>query len=96
MFLFNSAFKVGSISLILAMLRYNAIWLYGPIAVIWLLLQFLFNERYLPRRYYFLFLGAGMHAVSIPHIPEDIKIIHAGPDSNKNVLWSTRYVVLTI
>ena len=90
MFLFNSAFKVGSISLIIAMLRYNAIWLYGTIVLTWLLLQFLFNEQYLPRKYYYLFIGAGMHAVSIAHIQEEVKMVHAKPDSRKNTLWVTR------
>ena len=45
MILFNSAFKLGSMSLIAAMLRYNAIWLYGFIISFWLLLQFLFNGQ---------------------------------------------------
>jgi len=90
MFLFNSAFKLGSISLILAMLRYNAIWLYGGIVVIWLLLQFLFNENCLPRRFYYLFIGAGLHAVSVAHIQEEVKIIKTHPDSKKNILFVTK------
>merc|ERR1719220_3394869 len=87
MFLFNSAFKLGSISLILAMLRYNAIWLYGGIVIIWLLLQFLFNENCLPRRFYYLFIGAGVHAVSVAHIQEEVKMIKTHPDSKKNILY---------
>jgi len=90
MFLFNSAFKLGSISLILAMLRYNAIWLYGGIVIIWLLLQFLFNENCLPRRFYYLFIGAGLHAVSVAHIQEEVKMIKTNPDSKKNILWVTK------
>ena len=90
MFLFNSAFKVGSISLICAMLRYNAIWFYSIVVIVWLLLQFLFNEQYLPRKYYYLFIGAAMHAVSIAHIPEEVKMIHAKANSNKNTMWATR------
>jgi len=90
MFLFNSAFKLGSISLILAMLRYNAIWLYAGIILIWLLLQFLFNENILPRRFYYLFIGAGLHAVSVAHIQEEVKMIKTHPDSKKNILWVTR------
>merc|ERR1719450_1687550 len=38
-FLFNCAFKVGSISLVIAMLRFNSIWLYGSVLIIWFLLQ---------------------------------------------------------
>lgn len=49
MFFFNSSFKLGSIALILAMLRYNAIWLYGGLLAIWLLVHLLFNEKCLPR-----------------------------------------------
>jgi hypothetical protein len=89
-FLFNCAFKVGSISLVIAMLRFNSIWLYGTILLIWFLLQILFNEQCLPRKYYYLFIGAGLHAVSVAHIPEDIKLIDTNPDSKKNILWSTR------
>jgi hypothetical protein len=87
MFLFNSAFKIGSISLITSMLRYNAIWFYGAVIIVWLLLQFLFNEGYLHRKFYFLFIGAGLHAVSIPHIDEEIKIIKTFPDASKNTLY---------
>ena len=90
MFLFNSAFKLGSISLIVAMLRYNVIWLYGGIVIIWLLLQFLFNENCLPRRFYYLFIGAGLHAVSVAHIQEEVKMIKTNPDSKKNILWVTK------
>ena len=90
MFLFNSAFKLGSISLILAMLRFNAIWLYGGIVIIWLLLQFLFNENLLPRRFYYLFIGAGLHAVSVAHIQEEVRLINTNPDSKKNILYATR------
>ena len=90
MFLFNSAFKLGSIALILAMLRFNAIWLYGGIVIIWLLLQFLFNENLLPRRFYYLFIGAGLHAVSVAHIQEEVRLINTNPDSKKNILYATR------
>ena len=90
MFLFNSAFKLGSISLILAMLRYNAIWLYGSIVIIWLLLQFLFNENFLPRRFYYLFIGAGLHAVSVAHVQEEVRLLKTNPDSKKNTLYVTK------
>ena len=60
-FLVLSAYKVASISLIITMLRYNSIWLYGSCVLIWMFLQFLFNERCLPRQYYHLFIGAGLH-----------------------------------
>jgi len=89
-FLLNCAFKVGSISLIIAMLRFNSIWLYGIIVVTWLFLQILFNEGCLPKRYYYLFIGAGLHAVSVAHIPEEVKLIDTNPDSTKNILSVTR------
>ena len=89
-FLVNCAFKLGSLSLICALLRFNCIWLYGFIIIFWLLLQILFNEQVLPRRWYYLFLGAGMHAVTVAHIPEEIKLIDTDIDIRKNILWSTR------
>jgi len=89
-FLFNCSFKVGSISLVIAMLRFNSIWLYGSVLIIWFTLQILFNEQCLPRRHYYLFIGAGLHAVSVAHIPEDIKLVDTHPDSKKNILWATR------
>ena len=72
MFLFNSIFKLGSISLILAMLQFNAIWLYGGVFVMWLFLHLLFNEKCLPRRFYYLFTGAGLHAVSVDRVPVSV------------------------
>ena len=66
-----SAFKLGSISLIIAMLRFNSIWLYGTIIIT----RLLFNEQCLPIKYYYLFIGAGLHAVSVAHIPEEVKLI---------------------
>jgi len=89
-FLLNCAFKLGSISLIVAMLRFNCIWLYWSVIIIWALLQILFNELVIDKRFYFLFLGAGMHAVTVAHIPEYVKLIDTDPDIKKNVLWSTR------
>ena len=89
-FLFNCAFKLGSISLITAMLRFNCIWLYGSVILIWALLQILFNEFVIPYDHYYLFLGAGMHAVTVAHVPEYVKLIDTDPDIKKNVLWSTR------
>ena len=89
-FLVLSAYKVASISLIITMLRYNSIWLYGSCVIIWIFLQFLFNERCLPRKYYYLFIGAGLHAVSVAHIPEDIKLIDTNWNCTKNILWATR------
>ena len=72
------------------MLRYNSIWLYGSCVGIWILLQMLFNERCLPRKFYYLFIGAGLHAVSVAHIPEDIKLIDTHINCKNNILWSTR------
>ena len=89
-FLLNCAFKLGSIGLILAMLRFNAIWLYGFVILIWILFQILFNEQVISRRHYYLFLGAGMHAITVAHIPEYVKLIDTDPDMKKNVLWSTK------
>eukprot|EP00092_Neocalanus_flemingeri_P072724 GFUD01089589.1.p1 GENE.GFUD01089589.1~~GFUD01089589.1.p1 ORF type:complete len:607 (+),score=82.28 GFUD01089589.1:254-1822(+) len=89
-FLINCAFKVGSISLIITLLRYNSVWIYGASIVIWLLLQILFNSQCLPRKYYYLFIGAGLHAVSVAHIPQEVKLIDAKLDSRKNILWATK------
>jgi len=89
-FLFNSAFKLGSISLIFAILRYNAIWIYLCYAVLWLGIQFFFNQQYLPRKFYYLFVGAGMHACSVAHIQETVKLVWTGLDSTENILWISR------
>jgi len=89
-FLFNSAFKLGSISLIFAILRYNAIWIYLFYVVLWLVIQFLFNQQYLPRRFYYLFVGAGMHACSVAHIQETVKLVWTGLNSKENILWISR------
>ena len=89
-FLFNSAFKLGSISLIFAILRYNAIWIYMLVGLSWLVIQFLFNQQYLPRRFYYLFVGAGMHACSVAHIPETVKLVWTSVNSKENILFITR------
>ena len=89
-FLTCSAYKVASISLIISMLRYNSIWLYGTCFVGWVIIQLLFNERCLPLRYYHLFLGAGLHAMSSAHISDNIKIIETHKHCRDNILWSTR------
>ena len=89
-FLFNSAFKLGSISLIFAILRYNAIYIYGIVVIMWMVIQFLFNQQYLPRRFYFLFVGAGMHACSVAHIQETVKLVWTGLNSKENILWISR------
>merc|ERR1712013_103211 len=34
--------------------------------------------------------GAGLHAVSVAHIQEEVKMIKTHPDSKKNILWVTR------
>ena len=31
-----------------------------------------------------------MHAVTVAHVPEYVKLIDTDPDIKKNVLWSTR------
>ena len=89
-FLFNSAFKLGSISLIFAILRYNAVYIYGIVVIMWLVIQFLFNQQYLPRRFYYLFVGSGMHACSVAHIQETVKLVWAGVNSKENILWISR------
>ena len=89
-FLFNSAFKLGTISLIFAILRANAIWIYLFYVVLWLLIQFLFNQQYLPRRFYYLFVGAGMHAFSVGLIQETMKLVWARVNSKKNILFISR------
>lgn len=75
LFFFNSIFKLGSIGLICAILQYNAITLYGSVALLWTIFYFLFNEKVLPERHYHLILGVGLHAVSIGKIARRIKII---------------------
>ena len=62
-FFFNCAFKLGSICLIVSLLRCNAIWLYGFVILVSFLLKVGFNERLLPRRFYHLFVGSGLHAI---------------------------------
>ena len=89
-FLLNCAFKVGSISLIIAMLRFNSVWLYGTCLVSWVIIQILFNEKCLPLKYYYLFLGAGLNAVGTAHISDNIKIIETHIGCKDNILWSTR------
>ena len=58
--------------------------------IFWLLLQFLFNQQYLPKKFYFLFVGAGMHACSIAHIQETVKLVKTRMDSRQNELWVSR------
>ena len=89
-YLIMSAYKVASISLVISLLRYNSVWLYGGCFVGWVIIQILFNERCLPKRYYYLFIGAGLHAVSVAHIPDTIKIIDTHINCRDNILWSTR------
>ena len=57
------AFKLGSISLIVSLLRSNAIWLYGSVLFIACLLGVGFNERILPMRFYHYFVGFALHAI---------------------------------
>ena len=76
LFFFNSIFKLGSIGLICAILRYNAISFYAFLALLWLVFYILFNEECIPRTYYHLILGVGLHLVSIGKIPGKIKTIN--------------------
>ena len=62
-FFFNCAFKLGSICLIVSLLRCNAIWLYGFVILVSFLLKVGFNERFLPRRFYHFFVGCGLQAI---------------------------------
>ena len=75
LFFFNSIFKLGSIGLICAILRYNAITFYVILAVVWLLFYLLFNEKCLPQSHYHLILGVAVHVVSIGKITNRVKII---------------------
>lgn len=59
----NCGFKLVSMSLFLVIFRFNCIWLYGGVFLIWFIIQHLFNERCLPLRFYYLFQGAGIHCV---------------------------------
>ena len=87
---FNSLFKVTAIGAIIAMLRFNSIWFYGGLFLIWLLLQILFIEQKIPRKFYYLLLGAGKHAVTVTFLPPYTKIIGTDRDTGKTVLWSCR------
>ena len=75
LFFFNSIFKLGSIGLICAILRYNAITFYVILSLVWLLFYLLFNEKCLPQDYYHLILGVAVHVVSIGKITNRVKII---------------------
>ena len=63
LFLTNCAFKLGSISLFLSLLRGNAVWLYGAVLFLACLLGAGFNERILSRRFYHYFVGFALHAI---------------------------------
>ena len=76
-FLSNSIFKLGSIGLIVSLLRLNAITFYGSFALLWVFFYFLFNQGCLPKRYYHVILGVMLHAVSIGKIPGQIKMVKA-------------------
>ena len=75
LFFFNSIFKLGSIGLICAILRYNAITFYVILSLVWLLVYLLFSEKCLPQSYYHLILGVAVHVVSIGKITNRVKII---------------------
>jgi len=75
LFFFNSIFKLGSIGLICAILRYNAITFYAILFLVWLLVYLLFNEKCLPQSHYHLILGVAVHVVSIGKITNRVKII---------------------
>ena len=75
LFFFNSIFKLGSIGLICAILRYNAITFYVVLGLVWLLVYVLFNEKCFPEDYYHLILGVAVHVVSIGKITRKAKII---------------------
>ena len=89
-FILNCGFKLGSMSLVAAILSFNFVWIYGSILIIWVILQILFNEQVIPRRYYYLFLGAGAHAFSVAHVQEEIKLVDAKLDPSKNIMYSTK------
>ena len=89
-FTFNCFFKIGSIGAVIAILRFNSIWFYGGLFLIWLILQILFIEQKIPRKYYYLLLGAGKHAVTVTFLPPYTKIIGTDRDTGKTVLWSCR------
>ena len=75
LFFFNSIFKLGSIGLICAILRYNAITFYVILSLVWLLVYLLFNEKCLPEKHYHFILGVAVHVVSIGKITNWVKII---------------------
>ena len=86
----NCGYKLLSISVILATLRFNAVWIYATVIMIWIFIQILFKLGCLPTRYFYLFQGAGIHAISYTHIPEWIKFIEAKKNPKDNNLWVTK------
>jgi len=64
----NGAFKLGSISFICSILRYNCIYFYGPIFGGILLVSTLFAQGILPPEKFHLMQGSFVHAVGIGKI----------------------------
>ena len=88
-YLLNCSFKLCSISLIITTCKCNCIWLYGFIMMIWSIIQACFNEGCLPRKYYYYFIGTGIHATSTAHIQTEIKQIDTKQNPINNILWLT-------
>ena len=89
-FLFNCTFKVGSIALLSYTLRFNIIWVYGSLILLWLVLHMVLCGTKTGRRYYYIILGAGMHAVTVFHGHSDLRLVDAFSLGKKMALWSTR------
>ena len=87
--LFNGAFKLGCISLFATIFKWEFLcWFYGGWIFFYIILHFLFNESLLPRRFYFLFIGAAAHTITVPEIVEEVKLLKTFPPSKKT-LWAT-------
>jgi hypothetical protein len=64
----NSAFKLGSMSFITAILGYNSIFFYGPIFVTIVVIASLFAQGCLPAEQFHLVQGSFVHAIGIGKI----------------------------
>ena len=64
----NSAFKLGSLSFINAIILYNSIYFYGPIFVTIVIVASLFAQDCLPAEHFHLVQGSFVHAIGIGKI----------------------------
>ena len=86
-FLLNCTFKLASMIFMIYSLKFNVIWLYGGLIMFWLLIHILISSYNIFRRYHYLFLGLGMHGLTVAQISGHIRIIDAYSFRNKTTLW---------